>query len=79
MVDLATPRPAPTPAVPSDDQDDDTPPPPPKPKVEYVNVRQVRASYDKAWLADEADVMHYLESMRKALLDEIRKGKRVQI
>ncbi|MGN5009222.1 BREX system P-loop protein BrxC [Aeromonas sp. 96A] len=79
MVDLATPRPAPTPAEPSDDQDDDTPPPLQKPKVEYVNVRQVRASYDKAWLADEADVMHYLESMRKALLDEIRKGKRVQI
>lgn len=79
MVDLATPRPAPTPAVPSDDQDDDTPPPPPKPKVEYVNVRQVRASYDKAWLADETDVERYLESMREALLDQIRKGKRVQI
>ena len=35
--------------------------------------------FDKAWLADEADVEHYLESMREALLEEIRKGKRIQI
>ena len=30
-------------------------------------------------LADETDVERYLESMREALLDEIRKGKRIQI
>jgi len=36
-------------------------------------------SFDKAWLADETDVERYLESMREALLDEIRKGKRIQI
>ncbi len=79
MVDLATPRPAPTPTDPSGERDDDTPPSPPKPKVEYVNVRQVRASYDKAWLADETDVDRYLDSMRDALMEEIHKGKRVQV
>jgi len=35
--------------------------------------------FESAWLADETDVERYLESMREALLDEIRKGKRVQI
>ena len=33
----------------------------------------------KAWLADEADVDRYLDSMRRALLEEIRKGKRIQV
>ena len=28
---------------------------------------------------DQTDVERYLESMREALLDEIRKGKRIQI
>ncbi len=79
MVDLATPRPAVVPSASSTKPGDKTPPAPQQPKVEYVNVRQVRASYEKAWLADETDVERYLESMREALLDEIRKGKRVQI
>ncbi len=79
MVDLATPRPVVTPTASPAKPGDKAPPAPQPPKVEYVNVRQVRATYDKAWLADETDVEHYLESMREALLDEIRKGKRVQI
>lgn len=33
----------------------------------------------ESWLADESDVERYLDSMRKALLDDIRKGKRIQI
>lgn len=49
------------------------------PKPEYVQARQIRAVYDKAWLADEADVDLYLKSMREALLNEISKGKRIQI
>ena len=40
---------------------------------------QEQVPFDKAWLADESDVEHYLKSMRKALLKEIRKGKRIQI
>lgn len=79
MVELATPRPAATPTASPTKPGDKTPPAPQPPKVEYVNVRQVRATYDKAWLADETDVERYLESMREALLNEIRKGKRVQI
>jgi metal-sulfur cluster biosynthetic enzyme len=43
------------------------------------NIRSVKVSFDKAWLADETDVERYLESMREALLDEIRKGKRIQV
>lgn len=51
----------------------------PEPSIEYVPSRTVRVVFDKAWLADESDVDRYLESMRKALLEEIRKGKRIQI
>lgn len=51
----------------------------PEPRIEYVPSRSVKVSFDKAWLADEGDVERYLESMREALLDEIRKGKRIQI
>jgi hypothetical protein len=47
--------------------------------VEYITSRSVQIFFDKAWLADETDVDRYLESMREALLKEIRKGKRIQI
>ena len=50
-----------------------------KPRIEYVPSRNVRVSFDKAWLADEADVDEYLKSMREALMEEIQKGKRIQI
>lgn len=56
-----------------------TPPVKPEPRIEYVPSRSLKVSFDKAWLADETDVERYLESMRKALLDEIHKGKRIQI
>ncbi|MDQ0291496.1 hypothetical protein J3R75_003603 [Oligosphaera ethanolica] len=56
-----------------------TPPVKPEPRIEYVPSRSLKVSFDKAWLADETDVERYLESMREALLDEIRKGKRIQI
>ena len=55
------------------------PPPKPEPRIEYVPSRSVRVSFEKAWLADETDVDLYLEAMREALLEEIRKGKRIQI
>ncbi len=48
-------------------------------KVEYVPSYSVQVPFDKAWLANESDVEHYLKSMREALLKEIRKGKRIQI
>jgi len=47
--------------------------------TEYVSARTLQVSFEKAWLADEADIDDYLEAMREALLTEIRKGKRIQI
>ncbi|TYT75599.1 BREX system P-loop protein BrxC [Desulfobotulus mexicanus] len=51
----------------------------PEPVIEYVPSRNVRVAFDKAWLADEKDVERYIHSMKNALLEEIRKGKRIQI
>jgi len=48
-------------------------------QVEYISSRSVKVPFDRAWLASETDVDRYLKSMREALLDEIRKGKRIQI
>ena len=53
--------------------------PPPAPKVEIVSLRSTRVPFDKPLLINEADVDSYLDSMRKTLLEEIRKGKRIQI
>lgn len=44
-----------------------------------VTIHSLKVPFSAAWLADETDVERYLESMREALLDEIRKGKRIQI
>lgn len=85
MTSWAQPAPAPEPAPePGKTATPDaglspTPPVKPEPRIEYVPSRSVKVSFDKAWLADETDVERYLESMREALLDEIRKGKRIQI
>jgi len=68
-------QPAPTPEAVLETRDATTP----EPRIEYVPSRSLKVSFDKAWLADETDVERYLESMRKTLLDEIRKGKRIQI
>jgi hypothetical protein len=46
---------------------------------QYVLSRNINIAFDKAWLVNENDVDSYLEAMRKALLEEIRKGKRIQI
>lgn len=85
MTSWAQPAPAPEPApepgktATPDAGTKPTPPAKPEPRIEYVPSRSVKVSFDKAWLADETDVERYLESMREALLDEIRKGKRIQI
>lgn len=49
------------------------------PPPEYLSVRKINVAFSKAWLNDKTDVDRYLESMREALLEEIRKGKRIQI
>ena len=43
------------------------------------NSRSIRVPFDKAWLADEADVDRYLAALREAMMKEISAGKRVQI
>jgi hypothetical protein len=50
-----------------------------EPSIRYVPSRALVISYGKAWLADESDVDGYLKAMREALLEEIRKGNRIQI
>lgn len=74
VVEAATPKPPPG----AEGGDDDAPPPT-KPTYEYVQVRQLKVTYDKAWLANEDDVDRYLDSLRKVLLAEVQAGKRVQI
>ncbi|MBV5326244.1 MAG: BREX system P-loop protein BrxC [Chlorobium sp.] len=70
VIDAVDYKPSPTPvAVPTMTE----------PPIKYVSSRLVRVSFDKPWLADESDVDRYLESMREALLTEIRSGKRIQI
>ena len=49
------------------------------PKVEIVSIRSVKVPFDKPLLTSEADLDTYLDSTRKTLLEEIRKGKRIQI
>lgn len=76
------PAPAPTPATGGVNKPEGQTPKPsakPEPRIEYVPSRSVRVAFEKAWLADETDVDRYLQSMREALLEEIRKGKRIQI
>lgn len=50
-----------------------------KTKIEYVSSRAIKVPFEKAWIADEKDVDNYIKAMRKALLAEINKGKRIQI
>ena len=47
-------------------------------KIECIPLRNLRISFEKAWLEDETDVDRYLESLRRALLGEISRGKRIQ-
>ena len=46
---------------------------------EVISIRATKIPFAKTLLANEADVESYLKSMREALLEEIRKGKRIQI
>jgi hypothetical protein len=50
-----------------------------EPRVEYVTRAELSVSFDKAWLADEADVDAYLAALKERLVQEIRQGKRVQV
>lgn len=46
---------------------------------QLIAARSITVPFEKAWLADEADLERYLEALRRAWLKEISAGKRVQI
>jgi cation transport regulator ChaC len=51
----------------------------PLPQPTIVLSRSIAVQFDKALLADEADLQRYLDALRDAWLKEIKAGKRVQI
>jgi hypothetical protein len=68
---MTRPAPAPTPSGVND-------PPAPAPQApSYVNASQVRVTFAKPYLSDDADVDAYLEEFKKTLLAEIYAGKKV--
>ena len=50
-----------------------------EPRVEYVAQAGLKVPFDKAWLADEADVDAYLAALKAAMMTVIEAGKRVQV
>lgn len=45
----------------------------------YVNATDLHISFDKPYLSDESEVDEYLDELKKALVNEISKGKKVII
>lgn len=48
-------------------------------KVEVVNIHSLKVPSDKPLLTNDQDVDVYIEQLRKAMLEEIASGKRVQV
>ncbi len=72
--------PKPAPAVGEDEgEGQDDPPAGSEIKPEYVYSKTIDVPFDKAWLGSQEDIDRYLESMRTALLEELRKGKRIRV
>lgn len=46
---------------------------------EFVHIRNVSLDYSSPWLADEEAVERYLQALRKALVEELSQGRRIQI
>lgn len=44
-----------------------------------IPVRTITPSFDGVWLKDESDVEQYIAAFKKALMDAINKGNRIQI
>ncbi|WP_066458434.1 BREX system P-loop protein BrxC [Castellaniella caeni] len=68
-----------TDALPSGPTDEPEADNPPAPGRTTIAARSLTVSYQKAWVADEADVEHYLDSLRQALLQAIQAGHKVQV
>lgn len=52
------------------------PTPPMQPRT-YINASEIKVSYPRTYLAEEADVDQYVNELRKTLIEEIRQGKKV--
>ncbi len=50
-----------------------------EPAVEYVPLRSLRVSYNGVRISSEEEVEAYLQSMREAMLSELRSGKRIRV
>lgn len=50
-----------------------------EPVVKYIAANKLKVPYESAWLESEEDVEQYIDAMRQVMLEQIRKGKRVQI
>ncbi|MDB4655544.1 BREX system P-loop protein BrxC [Flavobacteriales bacterium] len=62
-----------TPEDEGEDGDDD------KPKVHYIKRSNVKAKFDKSELKTESDVDEYVESLRKALKEQIQNNRRIEL
>lgn len=51
--------------------------PTPAPQPTYVNASEIKVSFAKPYLTEEADVEQYVQEMKKTLLEQIRAGKKV--
>lgn len=51
--------------------------PVPAPQPTYVNASEIKVGFAKPYLTEEADVEHYVQEMKKTLLEQIRAGKKV--
>ena len=75
MATWAQPTPAPGPT-----KEGETPKERPKLKpAQYVSIKKLQPSFEKAWLTSEQDVEAYTDAVKAKLLEEIKKGHRIQI
>lgn len=49
------------------------------PEPEYISRNTIQPTFTKAWLEDDSDVDAYMDELKKAYLQAIREGKRIQI
>jgi energy-coupling factor transporter ATP-binding protein EcfA2 len=52
---------------------------PPTPRVKYIPMKDVRVQFERNELQTEADVIAYVDTLKKALLEQIKQNKRISI
>jgi hypothetical protein len=65
----------PTTPQPSNLDMDEAPATPPTPT--YIHASEIKVSFSKSYLTEEADVEQYVEEMKQLLMIQIRAGKKV--